>query len=149
LFYCKDAIAKDPKNADNYVYMGLVQKNGGNLDESKKTLKTAADAHSKSEFAQYTYASLLEDQKSYLDASKYYLACGAADAKSARCWVGAGKTLFEIHKYEQALDAYKKACKLDRKNAPAFRKAATVLRNSKDVTWVKPYETASEACSGY
>jgi tetratricopeptide (TPR) repeat protein len=149
LSYCKEAIGKDPKNADNYVYMGIVQKNGGNAEEAKKSLKSAADAHSKSEFAQYTYANLLEEQKNYLEASKYYLAGTAADATAARSWIGYAKTSFEVHKFEPALDAYKKACKLDKKNAVAFRKATTILRNTKDAAWVKPYETASDACSGY
>jgi tetratricopeptide (TPR) repeat protein len=150
LLFCKEAIAKDPKNADNYVYMGIVQKSGGNAEESKKALKSAADTHSKSEFAQFTYATLLEEQKSYLEANKYYEACTNADGKSARCWAGYAKTAFEIHKYEQALDAFKKACKLDRKNAVAFRKATTALRNMKDSNiWAKPFEAGSESCSGY
>ena len=149
LLYCKDAISKDPKNADNYVYMGLVQKNGGDDAKSKATLKSAADSHSKSEFAVYTYANLLDEQKSYLEAAKYYQACVSADQKSARCWVGVAKTSFEIRKFDQALEAFKKACKLDRKNAATFRKATTTLRNSKDLSWVQPYETASEGCSGY
>jgi tetratricopeptide (TPR) repeat protein len=149
ILYCKEAITKDPKVADNYVNLGIVQQQGGNPDEAKKTLKAAADSHSKSEYAQYTYANLLDEQKNYVEASKYYQACAVADEKSARCWNGYAKSSFEIHKYDQALEAFKKACKLDRKNAPAFRKATTALRNSKDSTWVKPYETASESCSGY
>ena len=149
LLYCKGAISKDPRNADNYVYMGIVQKNGGDDAKSKISLKSAADSHSKSEFAQYTYASLLDEQKSYLEASKYYKSCVAADAKSARCWVGVARTSFEIHKFDDAIEAFKKACKLDRKNAVPFRKATTTLRNSKDLTWVQRYETASESCSGY
>jgi tetratricopeptide (TPR) repeat protein len=146
---CKEAIQKDPKIADNYVNLGITQLHAGDVDEAKKTLKAAADAHSKSELAQYTYANQIELQKNYLEASKYYLACTVADAKSPRCWLGYAKSTFEIHKYDVALDAFKKACKLDNKTAVNFRKATTALRNTKEATWTKQFETASEACSGY
>ncbi|MGZ3743355.1 MAG: tetratricopeptide repeat protein [Pseudobdellovibrionaceae bacterium] len=146
---CKEAILKDPKVAENYVYLGLVQLHSGETEEAKKALKAAAESHSKSEFAQYTYANLLEDQKNYLESSNYYLAGTVADPKSSRCWVGYAKSSFELHKYAQALEAYKKACKLEQKTAVAFRKATTTLRNSKDVTLLKQYEAASETCSGY
>jgi len=149
LTYCKEAIQKDPKVAANHVNLGLTQLQAGDADEAKKSLKTAADAHSKSEFAQYTYANLLETQKNYLDANKYYQTCTNADAKSSRCWLGYATSSFELRKFDAALEAYKKACKLDQKTAVNFRKATTSLRNSKDSTWTKQYETASESCSGY
>lgn len=148
LAMCKEAIQKDPKVAENHVYLGIVYKNAGEIDQAKKALKTAADSHSKSEFAQFTYANLLEDQKSYLEASKYYQNCTNADAKSARCWIGYAKSSFEIRKYEQALEAYKKSCKLDQKTAVAFRKATTALRSTRE-SWLPQYEAASESCSGY
>jgi tetratricopeptide (TPR) repeat protein len=121
----------------------------GEIEQAKKALKIAADSHTKSEFAQYTYATLLEDQKNYLESSKYYQVGTNVDPKSTRCWLGYAKSSFEVHKYDQALDAYKRACKLDQKTAVAFRKATTVLRNSKESMLLKQYETASEACSGY
>jgi len=149
LAMCREAIQKDPKVASNYVNLGLTQFNAGDVDEAKKTLKSAADSHSKSELAQYTYADLLENQKNYLEASKYYQNGTVADPKSSRCWLGYGKSTFEIRKYEAALDAYKKACKLDQKTAVYFRKATTALRNTKEASWTKQYEAGSEACSGF
>lgn len=149
LFYCKQAIAKDPKTAENRVYLGIIQKNSGNEEEAKKTLRLAADSYSKSEFAQYTYSNLMDDQKNYIEGAKYYQKCTEADRSSARCWVGYARMTFEIHKYEPALEAFKKACSLDRKNAVAFRKASNALKNMKDSEWVKQYEAASESCSGY
>jgi tetratricopeptide (TPR) repeat protein len=146
---CKEAIQKNPKVADNHVHLGIIQLQAGNTEEAKKTLRVAADSHTKSEFAQYTYANFLEDQKNYLDSSKYYQVGTLADPKSSRCWLGYAKSSFELHKYDLALGAYKKACQLDQKTAVAFRKATTVLRNSKNITFLKRYETASEACSGY
>jgi tetratricopeptide (TPR) repeat protein len=146
---CKEAMAKDPKIPDNYVYLGIMQQQAGDIELAKKSLKTAADAHSKSEFAQYTYGNILEEQKNYLESSKYYLRGTQADPQSARSWLGYAKSSFELLKYEAALEAYKKACKLDQKNAVAFRKATTALKITKDKGWVGPFEKASESCSGY
>jgi tetratricopeptide (TPR) repeat protein len=148
--YCKEAITKDPKKAENHVYLGLTRAHSGDTEEAKKILKEAADSHSKSEFAQYTYANLLDESKDYLESAKYYKAGVAVDPQSARSWLGYAKATFEIHKFDQSLEAYKKACKLDQKTAVAFRRAANVLRASKEGgTWEKPFATASESCSGY
>lgn len=146
---CKEAIQKDPKVADNYVHLGLVQKQAGDIEKAKKSLKIAADTHSKSEFAQYTYAALLEEQKNYLESDQYFARAVKADPKSARSWLGHAKSSFELRKYEPALEAFKHACKLDRKNAVAFRKATTALKSAKDTGWTGPFEKASESCSGY
>ena len=146
---CKEAMQKDSKIAENYVYLGIVQKHAGDIELAKKSLKDASDSHSKSEFAHYTYANLMEEQKNYLESSKYYQKGTAADPQSARCWLGYAKSSFELLKYEVALEAFKKACKLDQKNAVAFRKATTVLKSAKDTGWTKPFEKASEACSGF
>lgn len=149
LAMCNEAIQKDPKIADNSVNLGITQLHAGDTDEAKKTLKAAAESHTKSELAQYTYGDLLETQKNYLEASKYYQAGTVADPKSSRCWLGYAKSAFEIHKYDAALEAFKKACKLDNKTAVHFRKATTALRNTKEASWTKQFESASEACSGY
>lgn len=146
---CKEAMQKNPKIAENYVYIGIMQKNAGDLDQAKKSLLVAADSHSKSEFAQYTYASVMEEQKNFLEANKYFLRATKADARSARAWLGYAKSAFELRKYEDALEAFKKACKLDQKNAVAFRKATTALKSAKDGGWTGPFEKASESCSGY
>jgi tetratricopeptide (TPR) repeat protein len=147
---CKEAIAKDPKKAENYVYLGLTRSHAGETEDAKKILKEAAESHSKSEFAQYTYANLLDESKDYLESAKYYKAGLTVDAQSARCWLGYAKATFEIHKFDQSLEGFKKACKLDQKNAVAFRRAANSLKASKEGgEWVKPFAAAAESCSGY
>lgn len=146
---CREAIQKDPKIAENHVNLGLTQLHAGETGEAKKSLKIAANSHSKSEIAQYTYADFLETQKNYIEAAKYYLAGTVADPKSSRCWLGYAKSSFELRKYSVALEAFKTACKLDQKTAVHFRKATTVLRNTKESSWMKQFETASESCSGY
>ncbi|QLY25410.1 tetratricopeptide repeat protein [Bdellovibrio sp. KM01] len=144
---CRETIQKDPKIADAHVNLGLSMKGMGEDDKAKATLKKAADSFPKSEFAQYTYGHLLEEDKSSIEAMKYFKVGSEADPKSARSWLGLATTSFDIKKYEVALIAYKNACKYDKKNAVAFRKATTVLRNSRVSEWVGKFESASENCT--
>ncbi|WP_413559135.1 tetratricopeptide repeat protein [Bdellovibrio sp. HCB209] len=144
---CREAIQKDAKRANSHVNLGLSMKGMGDDDKAKAVLKRAADEFPRSEFAQYTYGRLLEDDKSSIEASKYYKTGTEADPKSARAWLGLATTSFEIKKYEISLIAYKNACKYDKKNAAAFRKATTILRNSRVTDWVGKFESASENCT--
>jgi tetratricopeptide (TPR) repeat protein len=144
---CKEAIQKSPDNPENYVYLALSQKDGEAVEgTSLKNLKKSADKFPKSELAQYTYAKTLEDQKNFVDAFKYYKVATDADAKSARSWLGLATSAFEIRKFDVALEAYKKACKFDRKFAVNFRKAATNLKLGHNSEWAGRYDNAAEAC---
>ena len=144
---CKQAIAKDAKSANSYVNLGLSYKEIGEEDTANKTLKKAALDFPKSEFAQYSYGKVLENQKNNVDAMKFYKAGTDADANSARSWLGLASTSFDMKKYEVALIAYKNACKFDKKNAVAFRRATTVLRNSRNAEWSGKFESASDNCT--
>jgi tetratricopeptide (TPR) repeat protein len=144
---CNDAIAKEPRVAEPYVYLGLSQKANGDEALGNKTLKQAATDFPKSELAQYNHAKVLEEKKSYVDALNTYKKATDADPKAARSWLGLATTSFEIRKYEISLIAYRNACRYDKKNAVAFRKATTVLRNQRNAEWIAKFEEASETCT--
>lgn len=144
---CKEAIQKDPKIADAYVYLGLSYKALGEDAIAVKTLKKAASDFPKSELAQYHYGALLEEQKNYIDAMKVFKSGTEADAQAGRSWLGLATTSFELRKYDISLLAYKNACKFDKKNAVAFRRATTVLRNAKNNKWTDQFEQASDNCT--
>ncbi len=144
---CRDAISKSPKVGDNYVYLGLAQKAVGDDKLAMATLKKAAQQFPKAEIAQYNFAKLLEEQKNYVEAMKVYKTGTEADPKSARSWLGLATTSFEIKKYEIALLAFKNACRYDKKNAVAFRRATTTLRTNRNSQWVDKFENASENCT--
>lgn len=144
---CKDAIVKDSKVAEPYVYLGIAYREIGETELANSTLKKASLDFPKSELAQYHYAKQLEEQKNYIDAMKLYKVGTDADPSSSRSWLGLATTSFEIKKFEISLIAYKTACKLDKKNAVAFRKATATLRNQKNSQWVSKFEQASETCT--
>lgn len=144
---CKEAIAKDAKVADPFVYLGVSQRANGDDAIALQTLKKAALDFPKAEIAQYYYGRLLEEQKNYVDAMRFYKAGTEADSKAARSWLGLATSSFEIRKYDLSLIAYKNACKYDKKNAVAFRKATSILRNSKNGQWIDKFESASDTCT--
>ncbi len=144
---CNTAITKDPQVPEPYVYLGMSQKANGDEQMGNKTLKKAAQDFPQSELAQYNHAKTLEEQKSYVEALNTYKKGTDADPKSARSWLGLATTSFEIRKYEISLIAYKNACRFDKKNAVAFRRATTVLRNQKNGEWMNKFEEASETCT--
>ncbi|QDK39503.1 tetratricopeptide repeat protein [Bdellovibrio sp. NC01] len=144
---CRQATVKDPKTADAWVNLGNSLKTAGKTDEATSTLKKAANEFPKSEYAQYSYGKTLEEAKNSVDAMKYYKAGTEADPESARSWLGLAATSFDMKKYEISLIAYKNACKYDKKNAVAFRRATTVLRNARVNDWIGKFETASDNCT--
>ncbi|MGZ3774925.1 MAG: tetratricopeptide repeat protein [Pseudobdellovibrionaceae bacterium] len=144
---CKEAINKEPNVADPYVHLAINYKAIGEDGASLKTLKQASKEFPKSELAQYQYAKRLEDDKNYIEAMNFYKAATEAETSSARSWLGLATSSFELKKFELALIAYKNACKYDKKNAVAFRKATTILRNQKNTEWKDKYESASESCT--
>ena len=144
---CKEAISKDSSVADPYVYLALSYAGMGEDKRAQSGLKKAAKDFPKSELAQFQYAKTLEDQKNYVDAMKVYKAATEADAQSARSWLGLANSSFEIRKYDVALSAYKLACKYDKKTAVSFRRATTVLRNTRNTQWLSQFENSSENCT--
>jgi tetratricopeptide (TPR) repeat protein len=144
---CREAIAKDPNTAANHVNLAICLKATGDESNSAATLKKATAKFPTSEVAQYEYAKLLEEQKNFIDAVKYYKAATEVGPTSAKAWMGLASASFEIRKFEVSLIAYKNACKFDRKTAGAFRKATTILRNNRNTEWSGKFETASENCT--
>lgn len=144
---CKAAITKKTKLADAYVYLGLSYRATGDEQKGLNTLKKAANEFSNSELAQYTYAKILEEKKNYIQALEYFKAGTDIDEKSARSWLGLANSSFELRKYDVAIDAFRKACKFERRNAAAFRKAASILRNQRNTEWAEKYISASEHCT--
>jgi tetratricopeptide (TPR) repeat protein len=144
---CRQATISDPSTADGFVNLGLSLKVSGKTEEGLAAIKKAALSFPKSELAQFTYGKALEGNKNSVDAMKYYKAGTESEPTSARSWLGLASTTFELKKYETAYEAFKKACRFDKKNAVAFRRATAVLRTNKVTDWIEKFESSSESCN--
>lgn len=144
---CRQAIQKDSQIPESHVYLGFAQKELGDTAAANQTLKKAADRFPQSELAQYHYGKMLEEKKNFPEALKYYQQGAKADPKSAGSWLGVAASAFELQKFDVSLEAYKKACRYNNKNAAAFRKATGILRNSRNSEWTPRFESAVENCT--
>ncbi len=146
--HCQRGITVSPRTADNYVYLGISSKETGKGEKADEILKKVADDFPKSELAQLTYAQNLDEKKNYIGSYSYYKRALQAKADSVSGLVGLGNSSLEIQKYSESLEAYIKACKLDRKSLPSFRRATNTLRTMKIQDWLKKFEAGVDSCGG-
>lgn len=144
--YCRKGIMKDPKTPENFVNLGIVFKNMGEVDKAKQQLNLAASKFPSSDLAQMQLAIFFEEQKNYIEAYKFYGLCNKANNYIERCWVGLANTSFQLLKFQESYDALKKACNFNRKHSFIGRKAALQARNAKQSEWSKKFETLADIC---
>jgi len=146
--YCQRGIALSPQTPENFIYYGITSKETGHPEKADENLKKAAEEFPKSELAQLSYAKHLDEKKNFIGSYSYYKKAVIAKADSIPGLVGLGTSSFEIQKYAESLEAFSKACKLDRKTLPSFRRVTNSLRTMKIQDWLKKFETGVEACGG-
>lgn len=144
--YCRKGTMKDPKTPENFVNLGIVYKNMGDIDKAKQQLALAASKFPNSDIAQMQNAIFLEEHKNYIEAYKFYNLCNKANNFVERCWVGLANVSFQILKFQDAYDALKKACNFNRKHSFIGRKAAQQARAAKQSDWAKKFETLADIC---
>lgn len=147
--YCNKAMLKDPLNADNYVNIGIMFRNQKEETAAEQSLKNAAEKFQKSAFAQLTYGQFLENKKDYLKSYKIFSRCLALEPMNEICLLGHGFSAAQVLKYNESLESYKKACKLNRKNAVQARRVLQILRTEKRSAWIPKYEVLVENCLSF
>lgn len=143
---CKAAIEKDPKHAENYVHLAVSLRDQEGAAEAQRILSNAAKRFPSSESVQTMTGSLYLDKKDYAVAYGYFKQATKADPKSTRAWQGLANTAFELQKNDEALEAFSKACAIDRKMTKDLRAAIAKLRARKDTSWEMRYEARLLKC---
>lgn len=143
---CRLAIKLDPKRADNYVHLATSLRDQEQQEESVKIIVDAAKRFPDSEDVQSLAGEMKANDRNFAEAYRYYKQAVASDPKSARAQVGFANAAFEVQKHDEAMAAYKLACKLDRKTGRDFRAAFLKVKNNKDPRWLK-WQTALEDCN--
>lgn len=143
---CRLAIQKDPKHADNYVHLAVSLRDQEGAADAQKLLASAAKRFPASESVQTTTGSLYLDKKDYAIAYRYFKQATKADPNSTRAWQGLANTAFELQKNDEALEAYGRACAIDRKMTKDLRAAISKLRARKDTHWEMRYESRLLKC---
>lgn len=144
--YCQQGIEKSPQEAANFVHLGITRKETGKSKEAEEILKNAADKFPQSVKAQNTYASHQVENKNFISAYTYFKKATEAGPKDISSLIGLAQSALEIQKYQESLDAFKRACVLDKTTIPTFRRATNTLRNMKIEDWLKKFESQVEQC---
>ena len=144
--YCARGIELSPEEPSNYVHLGTTLKETGNIKEAESNLKKAADDFQKSVLSLMTYAKFLDDQKNYILSYTYYKKAVEVASKDTAPLLGLANATLEIQKYQESLEAYLKACKMDKASIANFRRSTNVLRTMKLETWLRKFESALDEC---
>jgi tetratricopeptide (TPR) repeat protein len=144
--YCLQGIKLQPDEAKNYTYRAMTLKETGFTDDAKKLYKTTADKFKQSEEAQLAYAQFLDEQKNFLDSSKYYKDAMAANPQSVKALYGFAQASTEIQRYQDVYDALVTACNLNRQSIAQVRKVMRILQLLKENVWYSKFELLSETC---
>lgn len=143
---CRSAIERNPKNPDNYIYLGLSLKDQENPAKAAEVLSDAAKRFPASELAQTSAGELEIERKNFVAAHKLFQQAVAIAPQSGKALAGLANTAFELQKTGEALEAYKKACAADRRYVKDFRLALAKLRTRRDINWEQKYDDAIAQC---
>lgn len=143
---CQEAVQRESKNEANYIHLGKNLKDLEKPDQAAKTFGKAVKKFPKSVVILTAAADFHVERKNFVEAHKLYRQAVLADEKSAKAMLGYANTSFELQKLNEALEAFIRACKLDRSLEREFRSAFVKLRARKDEKWEKKYEEGMERC---
>lgn len=133
--YCLRFLHLDPKDPVAYVNMAMTYRETGQTQNADSYFKKAADSFSKSELAQVSYASFLDESKNYLTSYGYWKRATAADPQSKRAWSGLAFAALETQKFAESISAFEHLCELDKDAERTLRRAAKQLQQLKQEQW--------------
>lgn len=145
---CKKAIVRDRTKPDNHVYLARTMLNQGRKQAAESVFKKAARKYAKSELVQFATGEFYFNEKNYAIAVRYLTAGIKLEPNSARSRLGLALSLFEVKKFDQALEHFTKACELDETRVAYndFRSAAAKLRQNDDYKMAQKYERKIATC---
>ncbi len=123
---CKLVIKALPEEISPLIYLAVSYREQERYKEALELLERSLKIK-KSEFALTCRAEIYHLQKKPTDAIKAFDASVAIDDQSARAHFGKAMVQYELEKYDEALESFAKACKLDKGYAFQFRKAQAEL----------------------
>jgi tetratricopeptide (TPR) repeat protein len=144
---CLKAINLDPNIPENHIFLALNYKASKEVEQSLKIIQTAAKRFTKSEFAQFTAGTMNDEIKNYESAAFHFRKCTQTDPQSDRCWAKLGMVALNLRQFQESLDAFQKACKLNsHAHYTSFRNATTTVRIWREAAWQDKFSNAAEMC---
>ena len=127
---CQTAIDADPGDPSNYIYLGKVHVSTGDDKKGKRMLASVGEKFSNSEEALWATADSYLQSKDITSAYTFFKKASYRKDAKARDFLGLGQTAFELKKYDEALNAFVKHCKMAGVFSQEFRRASGLLKEN-------------------
>ncbi len=124
------AIKSDPSLRTLFVEEAKKYYESGNIEEALKSLDKSITIDPKNAEAHYFYATLLSDNKT--EAMKHYEDAIKADPNFVKAYIPLGDIYYSEGRYDDAINAYKKAISIDKSNEKHFFELGMKSLNTKD-----------------
>jgi tetratricopeptide (TPR) repeat protein len=147
--FCEKGMKQDKESPKSFINYALMLKETGQTEEAKKILLSAIEKFKTFDEPKITLAQIYEDNKSTVEALKYYKLAHELNTRNPITLRGLSNSYFELQNFEEALKFFIQACEVDKAQITAFKKATNILKKSKNSTqleWSKKYESALSLC---
>jgi tetratricopeptide (TPR) repeat protein len=143
---CREAIHLAPTYPDNYVYLSQSFFDQKENVQAEQELVGAAKRFPASEFVQWSTGTVFMKKKNYPVSVRYYGQAVKADPNSSRAAFGYAQALFESGKEKEALDVFRRACKMDPATVVEPFFAASSRLRQKGNPLATEYKEAASGC---
>lgn len=146
LYYCEQAIDKNPKQSSNYAYLAVSLQDQNEREAARKLLMKALKKFPKSYVLNGTLGESLYKDKNYSMALKYLKAALKLNPNSNRLQFALGDSLFELGQYEKSYAPLLKSCQLDTRNIRDIKVQAAKLKRAGQREPASKYEALIPKC---
>jgi tetratricopeptide (TPR) repeat protein len=146
---CKIAIKKNPRVAENYVYLAQAHEVKGNDKEREWLLKKTQKRFRDNALALREFGRLLKDQGNCHLAIKWLsqsIKINDKDKISHKIFADCN---FKSKNYVEALNSYTKQCQLEKMISHEFKTATATLNQQGQFQWAQKYELNMSQCSTF
>ena len=139
---CRKAMERDPEYDLNPVHLALSYRDQGEVEKARRILELAASRMPKGSIIRTRIADYYYEKRSFVDARKWYLEATQIDPKNVEALLGLGNSSTELQKFEESLQAFTRACELDRYTRRHFQAALGKVKVRRDAVMQTKFEDA-------
>lgn len=144
--YCQKGIKINNKQPLNFLYFAQTLLQTEKQKEGMNLLKKISNKFPSSFDVQFFYAQKLQDQKNFIESNKVFSLATKVKPKSYQAWLGRAFTDLELQQYDQAVQAFKTACDVDKAALSELRRGISILRSSQASKQASRLDEISEKC---
>lgn len=144
---CADAILLSPKNPDNQVFLGLMNKGSIHQKKGIAMLVATAKKYPRSELAQIAAGRAMDEIRNWEGAIRFYRAATKAAPKSSNGWISLAVAYSNAGAYRKSIETFRKACPMDTKAFTEVQRVQGLLRTQEIKPWAEEFRKLMEQCT--